>query len=48
MTRDVELAVSVADALGVSSPVAAAAKEMWTQLRDQVGPQQDFNKMVKP
>ncbi|GAA1346896.1 NAD(P)-dependent oxidoreductase [Arthrobacter roseus] len=48
MARDVELAVSVADALGVSSPVAAAAKEMWAQLLDQVGPQQDFNRMVKP
>lgn len=48
MARDVELAVSVTEALGVSSPVAAAAKEMWMQLRDQVGPQQDFNRMVKP
>lgn len=48
MTRDVELAVSVANALGVSSPVADAAQVMWTQLRDQVGPQQDFNRMVHP
>ncbi len=48
MTRDVELAVSVANALGVSSPVAEAAQEMWTQLRGQVGSQQDFNRMVHP
>lgn len=48
MARDVELAVSLADALGVSSQVAAAAEGMWTQLRDQVGPQQDFNRMVRP
>lgn len=48
MARDVALAVSVADDLGVSSPVAAAADELWTQLLDQVGPQQDFNRMVQP
>lgn len=48
MTRDVELAVSVLDTLGVSSELADAAKGMWTQLRDQVGPQQDFNRMVQP
>lgn len=47
MARDVELAVSVADALGVSSQVAAAANDMWAQLRDQGGPRQDFNRMVK-
>lgn len=47
MARDIELAVSVADALGVSSQVADAAKEMWTRLRDEVGPQQDFNRMVQ-
>ena len=48
MARDVELAVSVVDALGASSPVAEAAKDMWTQLRDRVGPRQDFNRMVQP
>lgn len=48
MTRDVELAVSLADALGVTSPVTAAAREMWTQLRDQAGPEEDFNRMAQP
>lgn len=47
MARDVDLAATVAQELGASSPVVGAAREMWAQLRDEVGPQEDFNRMVK-
>ncbi|QFG68491.1 NAD(P)-dependent oxidoreductase [Ornithinimicrobium pratense] len=47
MARDVDLAATVAQELGASSPVVRAAREMWAQLRDEVGPQEDFNRMVK-
>lgn len=47
MARDVDLAATVAQELGASSPVVGAAREMWADLRDKVGPQEDFNRMVK-
>jgi 3-hydroxyisobutyrate dehydrogenase len=47
MARDVSLAVSVAQSLGVSSEVAGAATQMWADLLERVGPSEDFNRMVR-
>ncbi|MGP9580323.1 NAD(P)-dependent oxidoreductase [Brachybacterium sp. AOP35-5H-19] len=46
MARDVGLAADMAEELGVSSPLVGAAREMWDRLLEQIGPTEDFNKMV--
>lgn len=46
MARDVALAAEMTDELDASSPLTAAAQEMWARLREQIGPHEDFNRMV--
>lgn len=46
MARDVGLAAEMASRLGASSPLIEATQEMWEQLLEQVGPREDFNRMV--
>lgn len=46
MSRDVALAASVAEQLGADGPLSATAVDLWQQLRDDVGPDADFNRMV--
>jgi 3-hydroxyisobutyrate dehydrogenase len=46
MARDVALAAEMAQELGVSSPLVEAARDMWARLREQIGPGEDFNRMV--
>ncbi|MGO1226404.1 MAG: NAD(P)-dependent oxidoreductase [Brachybacterium sp.] len=46
MARDVGLAADMTEELGVSSPLVEAARAMWDGLLEQVGPKEDFNRMV--
>lgn len=46
MSRDVTLAAGVAEQLGVSGPLSGTAVDLWQQLREDVGPHADFNRMV--
>lgn len=46
MSRDVGLAVGVAEQLGVAGPLSATVVGQWQQLLDDVGPEADFNRMV--
>lgn len=46
MARDVDLAATMTEELGISSPLIAAARDMWSVLREQLGPREDFNRMV--
>lgn len=46
MARDVGLAAAMVAELGASSPLVEAAADMWSELLDELGPREDFNKMV--
>ena len=46
MARDVALAAHVAQASGLHTPLADLAATAWGELRDDLGPETDFNKMV--
>lgn len=46
MARDVDLAADMVGELEASSPVVEAARRMWTDLAESVGPTEDFNVMV--
>lgn len=46
MARDVALAAQVAQASGLHTPLADLAVAAWSDLRDDVGPEADFNRMV--
>lgn len=46
MARDVGLAAEMAEQLGVSSALVSAARGMWDELLEQIGPTEDFNRMV--
>lgn len=46
MARDVGLAAEMTEELGVSSPLVGAARDMWAGLLEQLGPREDFNRMV--
>ena len=46
MARDVDLAATMTEELGVSSPLVGAARDMWSALLEQLGPREDFNRMV--
>lgn len=46
MARDVSLAAKMAADLHVTSPLVGAADDMWTELLAQLGPREDFNRMV--
>lgn len=48
MARDVGLATQTARALGVEAPLADAVATRWCALRDQRGPDDDFNRMAQP
>lgn len=46
MARDVALAAHVAQASGLHTPLADLAVTAWQRLRDEAGPDADFNEMV--
>ncbi len=46
MARDVALAVQVAQASGLHTPLADLADREWQRLRDEAGPEADFNEMA--
>lgn len=46
MARDVALAASVAEASGLHTPLADLAAGAWADLREDLGPGADFNRMV--
>ena len=46
MARDVGLAAEMTEELGVSSPLVGAARDMWAELLEQLGPREDINRMV--
>ena len=48
MARDVDLAAEMVGELGASSPLVEAARSMWAELAENVGPTEDFNTMVTP
>ncbi len=46
MARDVALAARVAQASGLHTPLADLAATAWSDLREDVGPESDFNRMA--
>ena len=46
MARDVDLATELAEKAGAASPLVVATAQMWQDLGEQVGRDEDFNRMV--